>query len=662
MTAHIFAAALINELIHLLHKLPDTILKSHTLKLFFFLCIAAISACDTQQIKPDEEPAETTRPVTEMEATLTEEAERLLELAEDSDTEAERFKYRALAARIYIEIDKVELAQEQLTLLKEKQQDSPATDETRAQIETATILLLTAEIAIAQNDTVTAGPLINEIKPITREQQINFYQLKADLDYLSGRYMHAVDRRVQLDSHITEPKEKSRNNKKIWAALSSMSSTQLNNQRSNNATINGWLDLAKVVRSGQNNIAKLEDNLLDWGTRHPAHPVNDKFLSELITVYQTDVSDRKHIAVILPMQGELSNVTANIKNGILSAYYSDANTTVKPVINFYDSSDEEVTFNQLYLQAIEDGATNIIGPLDKVVINQLTQRRELDVPVLTLNYAENSFNNTDNLFQFGLSPEDEAHQVAELAIKQNKKRAAVFYPDSEWGKRLSQAFTDRYVSLGGRVLTTSDYATNTNDYRRPIRALFNLDQSAIRHRKVENTISKKAISVPYRRQDIDMIFLAATPRPARSIMPAFKFHHASDLPVYSTSHVYTGNINKELDRDLNGLVFCDLPWILQNNSVLKNVFAKSWPQQENFTRLYALGIDAYRLVYNLDYLENKDFAFYDGQTGNIQLDENNRITRKLMWAKFKSGKPVYFEPAIDEPATSEPTGAGTNLN
>ena len=625
-------------------------MKSHTLKLFLLLSVAAISACDTQPTKPGkEEPTEATRPATEKQVTLTEEAERLLDLAEDSNTEAEQFKYRALAAHLYIEAGEIDLAREQLILLEDKQQNNPAADETSAQIETATVLLLSAEIAIAQKDTVLAGQLISETKPITREQQINFYELKADLDFLSGKYMYAVDRRVQLDSYLTEEKAKNRNNKKIWAALSSLSSTQLNSQRSSNATINGWLDLARVVRSGQKNIATLEDNLLDWGTRHPAHPVNENFLAEMITIYQADISDRKHIAVILPMQGELSNVTENIKNGILSAFYNDSNTAVKPVINFYDSSDDEVTFNQLYNQAIENGATNIIGPLDKIVINQLAQRPELEVPVLTLNYSENAFNNTDNLFQFGLSPEDEAHQVAELAIKQDKKRAAVFYPDSEWGKRLSQAFTERYLSLGGKVITSADYAINTNDYRRPIRALFNLDQSAIRHRKVENTISKKAISVPYRRQDIDMIFLAATPRPARSIMPAFKFHHASGLPVYSTSHVYTGNINKELDRDLNGLVFCDLPWILQNDSPLKKVFTKNWPQQENFTRLYALGIDAYRLVYNLDYLENNDFAFFDGQTGNIQLDANNRMIRKLLWAKFERGKPAYFEPVTVEP-------------
>jgi len=144
-----------------------------------------------------------------------------------------------------------------------------------------------------------------------------------------------------------------------------------------------------------------------------------------------------------------------------------------------------------------------------------------------------------------------------------------------------------------------------------------------------------------------MIFLAATPRSARGIMPAFKFHHAGNLDVYSTSHVYTGKINRELDRDLNGIIFCDLPWILQNTSPLAKTFRKNWPQQENYTRLFALGVDAYHLIYNLDYLADNDYAFYDGQTGNIQLDGSNRITRQLLWAKFKKGKAVYFEPVVD---------------
>ena len=628
----------------------DTILKLHTLKLFLLVSFVILSACGTPPLKPEQQTAEETQAVTEQQATLTEEAERLLELAEDSDSIVAQLEYRAQAASLFIEAGKVNLAKQQLDTMKQVAAaiTVESTSDVSAQSAQALISLVSAEIAIAEKNVVLANQIIAEIKPVTREQQIKFYALKADFDYLSGKYMFAVDRRVQLDTYIVEVKEKDQNNRKIWAALSNLPTPQLNSQHSDNPTIKGWLDLAKVMRSGQQNISLLENALLDWGTRYPLHPVGDTFLSELINNYQFEISEKKQIAVLLPMFGDLSEVTDTIKNGLLSAYYNDANSPTKTVIKFYDSSNKKLTFQQLYRQAIDDGASNIIGPLDKITIDQLTQLKELDIAVLTLNYSDNSLNHTENLFQFGLSPIDEAQQVAELAIRQNKLRAAVFYPDSEWGKRLNKAFTEHFEFLGGKVLTVTNYATNTNDYKRPIRALFNLDHSAIRRKKVENIISQKTQSELYRRQDIDMIFLAATHHSARGIMPAFKFSHAGDLPVYSTSHVYTGKVNRELDRDLNGLVFCDLPWVLQNNSPLAKVFTENWPQQKQLTRLFALGIDAYHLVYNLEYLKNKEYAFYDGQTGNIQLDDNNRITRKLLWAKFKKGKAVYFEPDLHE--------------
>jgi outer membrane PBP1 activator LpoA protein len=627
-------------------------LNLHILKLFLLLSLFfALSGCDTQPVKPESEITEPTQSVTDKHATLTEQAEELLALAEDSDTDSQQFAYRAQAAHLYLEAGNIVLAQQQLSWLQDKQHNRPAADSSSATIEDVAVLLLSAGIAIAEKKPATAEELINEIKPITRRQQIQYYQLRADSDYLSGRFMHAIDRRVQLATYLSDNKSKENNNRKIWAALSNLTTAQLSSQHSSNVTINGWLDLAKVTRSGQHNISKLEDDLLNWGTRHPSHPANEGFLNELITIYQGDTSAKKHIAVILPLQGKLSSVSKNIKNGILSAYYEankDTDTALIPALRFYDSSSADMSFHQLYQQAINEGANTIIGPLSKVVINQLSQQRELDIPVLTLNYSTNVSNITNNLFQYGLSPEDEARQVAELAIRQNKMRAASFYPDSEWGKRLHQAFSEHYVSLGGTIINSGDYATDTNDYRRPIRSLFNLDQSDIRKKKVENVISRKVKHEPHRRQDVDMIFLAATHRSARSIMPSFKFHRAGDLPVYSTSHVYTGRVDRELDRDLNGLIFCDLPWILHNTSPLNNVFKQNWPQQENFTRLFALGIDAYHLVYNLDYLQNKEFAFYEGQTGNIQLDNHNRVTRKLLWAKFIRGVPVQFEPKIDK--------------
>lgn len=621
-------------------------MKSYTLKLFLLLSITVLSACEIQPEKPDQKPADTARPATERQLTLTEEAGNLLEQAESSDLADEQHESRIKAAYLLVEAGEIERAKEQLAIVRTQfktREFLTAKDAGTAQAE---ISLLATAIAIAEQNTQLASELIADTRPVTRDQQIKFYIHKADIDYLAGNYMFAVDRRAQLDTYITDENEKERNNQKIWVALSNLSSNQLKTQKSNNPVIQGWLDLARVMRSGQQNISQLENDLLDWGTRHPLHPVSNSFLAKLISDYTIDVSTEKHIAVLLPLQGDLSQVTASIKNGLLSAYYNDTDSPVKPDIRFYDSNNEDITFNQLYQLAITDGATTIIGPLEKNLINQLAQETELDIPVLTLNYSEKAYSYTKNLYQFGLSPTDEARQVAELAIRQNKMHAAVFYPDSDWGKRLQKAFTEHYEFLGGKVLSATDYATNTNDYKRPIRALLNLSQSTIRRNRVENTISKKTVSEPYRRQDIDMIFLAATHHSARGIIPAFKFNHAGDIPVYSTSHVYTGKINRELDRDLNGLIFCDLPWILQNNSNLMQTFKQNWPQQESFTRLFALGVDAYHLIYNLDYLENRDYAFYAGQTGNIQLDEYNRITRKLLWAKFINGKPVYFEPVI----------------
>ena len=116
------------------------------------IAFAILAACDTQPLKPDAGPGEETKPVTEEKATLTDEAERLLSLAEDSDTDAQQFSYRALAAHLYIEAGSIDLAQQQLDILIQKQQQQPAADQTSARINQATISLLSAAIALANED------------------------------------------------------------------------------------------------------------------------------------------------------------------------------------------------------------------------------------------------------------------------------------------------------------------------------------------------------------------------------------------------------------------------------------------------------------------------------------------------------------------------------
>ena len=131
----------------------------------------------------------------------------------------------------------------------------------------------------------------------------------------------------------------------------------------------------------------------------------------------------------------------------------------------------------LYQRAVDEGANYIVGPLDKAVINQLSQSEPLEVPILTLNYAEDNSNTNDKLYQFGLLPEDEARQVAEQAIRQNKTKAAILVPDTPWGERLRIAFQQRFTELGGVVLSAQSFDDKIDDYSQAIKKMLNLSQS-----------------------------------------------------------------------------------------------------------------------------------------------------------------------------------------
>lgn len=523
---------------------------------------------------------------------------------------------------------------------KDKKNQSP---EQLALSHNIQIKLLAAKIALASNHPALAMELLPGSQDLTLAQQLDANTIRSDALYKSGHLIDSI--KVQIESErLTEAlDEKEIIYYSIWDSLSALPTVKLEDSVETDNVLVGWFKLALVMRNAQTNFARLQEDILDWGTDYPTHPVSNTFIDTLISDYITDYSQFGNIAVFLPSEGKYKAIAEVITNGFLSAYYQSTADQEKPTIRFYNTSKQGLNFDALYDRAVSDGADVIIGPIDKDTINQLTQRKTFNVPILTLNYAETTENTPENLFQFGLLPEDEARHVAELAMLQDKNRAAVLVPEGEWGARLANSFRKQYESLGGEVLSQQSYRAGIDDFSSSIRALFNLDDSETRYRHLKQTLNTPLKFTPYRRQDIDMIFVAATQRSARSILPALKFHHAADIQTYATSHVYAGTIDTA-DRDMDGLLFCDMPWTLISTNPLKNTFKENWKNQENYTRLFALGIDAYALINNLKYLKSHTHTYFSGETGNIIIDEKNRLHRKLVWAKFKKGIPVHIEP------------------
>jgi len=458
-----------------------------------------------------------------------------------------------------------------------------------------------------------------------------------------GKPLESVRLRIQIGEYLKTVKDIERNHDFIWDALNRISEPAILRTLGEQQTseLRGWLELNLIARRSNMLPAKIEPWIAQWYQIYDGHSAGAYFAVNLLEESRRIYIKPARIALMLPFSGRLEKVADAIQNGFMYAYYQDRNLDQEPAVELeiIDASTDVAEFNAQYLHAIESGADFIVGPISKELINFLQNQDKLAVPTLTLNYAEIKKEPTLNLYQFGLRPEDEAEQIADLALAEGRNLAVTLVPDTEWGARLQLAFSERFEALGGRVVGSEIYPSKKNDYSNSIKKLLNLTTSNQRRSIIQQVIGEPVKFDPRRRQDVDMVFIAANSRQARLIKPQLKFHRAQTLPVYATSHISSSSGNPDDDRDLDGIQFVDIPWMLDssNNQDFKQI-GQYWPDSSKpFSRLYALGIDAYRLIPALRRLMINPGETVLLNTGELSVDKNGRIKRGLLLATYHKG-------------------------
>lgn len=476
-----------------------------------------------------------------------------------------------------------------------------------------------------------------------------FHGLRADAFTMQGDRIATARELVWREVYLDEPEAVRANQYAIWQTLGTLSERGLEQMRSAPPpdVLSGWMDLVRTVKLFQLEPEKMRERLAGWQREYPSHPVMPEILEALMRGRDEDAVYPDHIALVLPFSGRFAQPAEAVRNGFLAAYYSQGDDTRVEQIRLYDAGSNPLSVYSVYQQAVRNGAKFVVGPLDKEAVDVLAQAGELPVPTLALNYASVETAPPDGLYQFGLSPEEEARQVAERTWLDGHVYAAALYPASEWGQRVAQAFRERWEQLGGQVVEQQSYDASQNDFSNPIRRLLNIDESDSRYRSLARIAGTKLEYSPRRRQDIDFVFVAAYPRQARQIRPQLNYHHAADLPVYATSHVFTGELNPRMDRDMNGVLFGDMPWVLGQDQSGRSLRAAVdpflSPTDRSLQRLYALGVDAFNLIAVLNPLSRYPYERYQGETGSLSLDAENRVHRELIWTRFSGGRPTVLD-------------------
>lgn len=461
-----------------------------------------------------------------------------------------------------------------------------------------------------------------------------------------GKPMESAQLRMQISEFLKTEEEVEENNAFIWEALNRITEATILEALSTQQTpeMRGWLELNLIARRSNMLPAKIEPWIDQWYQLYAEHPAGPNFAISLLEESRRIYIKPARIALMLPFSGRLEKVSEAIQNGFMYAYYQKNEN--EAALDIIDASTDPAEFNLQYQQAIENGAEFIVGPVSKDLINMLQNQEQLEVPTLALNYGDELEEPVLNLYQFGLRPEDEAEQIADSALAADMHLAVTLVPDTEWGSRLQQAFSDRFEALGGRIVGAEVYPAKKNDYSAAIKRLLNLNGSEQRHQIVQQVIGETANFEPRRRKDIDMIFIAGNSRQARLIKPQLKFHHAQGVPVYATSHISSSVRNADVDRDLEEIQFVNTPWMLnQKDNPDRAQIKKLWPNDSNrFSRFFAFGIDAYRLIPSLRRLMLHPEESVSHNTGELTVDKNGRIHRQLLMATYLKGLATLIDP------------------
>lgn len=481
-----------------------------------------------------------------------------------------------------------------------------------------------AEIAVSRGDTQRALALMREIPDAGDAAAL---ATRARIQFNTNQVPAAVSSLIARDRMLANEVERDANQRLILDGIREALArgADIRAPADADALLAGWLELGRIVADARAGALGVQRRVQTWRSRYPAHPASDQLWRDLMEKPAASGDLPRQIALLLPLSGRAEAAGIAVRDGFLAAYYEQG-AAYRPRLRIYDVAANDAS--SVYLQAISDGSDFVVGPLTREEVAGLASLADGRATTLALNFLPDGVVVPERFYQYALSPEDEARQVARRAVADGHTAGLALVPRSDWGRRVLGAFSAELAAAGGQLLDQTDYAPDTADFNELIQKLLHTDG--------------KRGSTP--RADAQFIFVAAQPLHGRLIRTQLRFNYASALPIYATSDIYdpagTSNV------DLDGLMFLDMPWVLDPYGpamAARETAEKVWPDRAGPRgRLHAFGYDAFRLIGELRRLRGHASTPLPGLTGQLEIDGDGRVHRELNWAQIVDGKPMLL--------------------
>ncbi len=320
-----------------------------------------------------------------------------------------------------------------------------------------------------------------------------------------------------------------------------------------------------------------------------------------------------HVALILPTSSPLlGRVADSVRLGFFAAAEVAGRNAVP--VRVYSTADDVASALAACQKAQRDGAVLVVAGLTRDGATALSRSDCPRQPTLVLNQPQDP-DLPARMFSISLAAEQEARQAALMAVNDGWTQAIIIASPTPLAKRVQEAFEREWARAAGEVRGRVSFSGGPEEA--PV-------------------IKEKIASLKG-----DMVFIALDAAAMRAVRP----YISGTLPIYTTSLAVDPRAEPTVNVDLEGVRYVDMPWFVQpDHPAVMDYPQPSTPMAVEQERLYALGIDAYRLALLLLKPDPTGLRL-DGVTGRIALGADRHFTRALVPAGFDAGRAIATGPA-----------------
>lgn len=502
--------------------------------------------------------------------------------------------YRLRAAEAWREEGDLERAAEALESIAEKRLDADA--QTR-------LYLLQAEIALAQARTDDATTVLQALPaPARGRYQARYLELRAQAAMAQGDLFAAAVARAELGS-LLRANEYAFNLQEIQKLLA---------RADNDALSFGTATLSADHPLLPEAVRALEARGLPLPRR--ADGSTPALTSQMLDGNES-YNAFAQVALLLPQGGQLGAAAEAVRDGFSSGYFHARGA--RPKVRIYDTGSTPEGARQALQRALDEGAQIIVGPLSREQVGAVFETGQSSrTPILALNRSQGAPPPPGSL-SFAMTPEDEGIAAADRLSARGIQRVLVLgTSNDDYGQRAAQALAQRLNQSGGQVVASAMLPSSSPNYTGAIRT----------------AIAQAG--------QFDAIFFTGRAQQGHLLMPQLKVANAASLPIYATSQITSGTGDARLDRELDGIEFTEAPWMISTvpGTPRRESLAALDATRGGGARLFAFGLDAFRLLGHLDTLRQNPQAVLPGATGQLRHDGFGQIVRSPAWARFRGGR------------------------